>query len=437
MKRILLVGNGAREHVLAETLKHSSQECSLAVFAKATNPALKELATEYHVGSLSDFEALKTFVGHFDPDFAIIGPENPLADGIVDFLAGMNVPSVGPLQSLAQLECSKSFARDLLTKYEIPGNPQFKVFTSPEGLGEFMEELGGEYVVKADCLKGGKGVKLSGEHLENIEDGIAYATLCIEEDGRVVVEEKFVGEEFSLICFSDGETIVPCPIAQDHKRAYEGDTGPNTGGMGTISDANHLLPFISQSDYDQAMDINQKVVDALREETGQGFKGFLYGGFIAVKNGVRLIEYNARFGDPEAMNMLGLLKTDFIDICEAIIAGTLNELNVEFERKATVLKYVVPEGYPENSVKNKQIGLHPLPDGAKLYFSSVDEREGHLYILGSRAIAVIGYGADLAEAEAIAQKAAETISGPVFFRKDIGTADLIQKRIDHMVNLRG
>jgi len=437
MKRILIVGNGAREHVLAETLKHSPQECSLAVFAKASNPALKALATEYHVGnSLSDFEALRTFVGHFNPDFAVIGPENPLADGIVDFLAAMNVPSVGPNQILAQLESSKSFARDLLTKYEIPGNPEFKVFTGAEGIKEFMNKLGGEYVVKADSLKGGKGVKLSGEHLDSIEDGFTYAMECIESDGRVVVEEKFVGEEFSLICFSDGKTIVPCPMAQDHKRAFEGDTGPNTGGMGTYSDANHLLPFLTQDDFDAAMHINQRVVDALKEETGQAFIGFLYGGFIAVKNGVRLIEYNARFGDPEAMNMLSLLKSDFIEICEAMIHGRLEQLNIEFERKATVLKYVVPEGYPDNSVKNEQIGLHPLPEGAKAYFASVDEREGHLYLLGSRAVAMVGHGETLEEAEQIAQAAAETISGPVFFRKDIGTAELIQKRIDHMAKIR-
>lgn len=437
MKRILLIGNGAREHVIAETFKRSPQECELAVFAKATNPALKALATEYHVGALDDFNALRDFAGRFNPDFAFIGPENPLADGVVDFLAGMNIPSIGPSQALAQIESSKSFARELLTEYGIPGNPKFKVFTEKDGLREYMEnELGGHYVVKADALRGGKGVKLSGEHLETIEDGVTFASECIDDDGRVVVEEKFIGEEFSLICFSDGSNVAACPAIQDHKRAYEGDTGPNTGGMGSYGDTDHLLPFIKAEDFAEAMNINQQVVEALKKEMDEDYIGILYGGFIAVKDGVRLIEYNARFGDPEAMNILSLLKTDLIEVCEAMIQGRLNEVNVEFERKATVLKYVVPEGYPTDSVKDKMIDMTPLPEGATAYFASVDEREGHLYLLGSRAVGVLGKGDTLEEAERIAQEAAETIKGPVFYRKDIGTSELIQKRIDHMKEIR-
>lgn len=436
MKRILVIGSGAREHVLAETLLDSPQEIELAVFGSTTNPALSALASEYHVGVLNDFEALRDFAGRFNPSFAVIGPENPLADGIVDFLATLQVPSVGPTQALAQIESSKSFTRDLLSKYKIPGNPRFQVFSEAEGIRGFMEELEGNYVVKADSLQGGKGVKLSGEHLATIEDGVAYALECMELDGCVVVEEKFIGEEFSLICFVDGEHVIPCPLVQDHKRAHEGDQGPNTGGMGTYSDANHLLPFLRKSDFEAAMDITQAVVGALKQETGDVFKGFLYGGFIAVKNGVRLIEYNARFGDPEAMNILSLLKSDFVAICEAIIEGNLDEVEVEFEKKATVLKYLVPEGYPDEAVKNEMIDVTPLPDGAKAYFGSVEEREGNLYLLGSRAVAMVGHGKDLEEAERIAQAAAETIKGPVFYRKDIGTAELIQKRIDHMAELR-
>jgi phosphoribosylamine---glycine ligase len=437
MKKILIIGNGAREHVLAETFKRSPQECELAVFATATNPAMQALASEYHLTtSLSDFDLLRDFAGRFKPDFAFIGPENPLADGIVDFLAAMDIPSVGPSQELAQLESSKSFARDLLNKYDIPGNPEFRVFTSMEGTEELIEKLGGEYVVKADTLQGGKGVKLSGEHLANLEEGLAFIKKCIDEDGRVVVEEKFIGEEFSLICFTDGTTLIPCPISQDHKRAHDGDQGPNTGGMGTYSNSNNGLPFISESDFNSAMDISQKVLDALKEETGKAFKGIMYGGFIAVKNGVKLIEYNARFGDPEVMNILPILKTDLIVICEAVIAENLSDINIEFESKATVLKYVVPEGYPDNPVRNKQIDMTPLPEGARAYFASVDEREGNLFILGSRAIAMVGIGDSLAEAERIAQAAVETVKGPVFYRKDIGTSTLIQKRIDHMAKLR-
>lgn len=435
MKTVLLISNGAREHALGDALKRSPQGCELAVFAKAKNPGLMELATHYKVAALDDRNALKAFVEEVQPDFAVIGPEAPLVDGTVDFLEELGVKSVGPYKDLAQLEGSKSYTRDLLVKYEIDGNPHFQTFTSPEGIREYMEQLG-EYVVKADGLHGGKGVKLSGEHLANLDEGVAYAEECIASDGRVVIEEKFVGEEFSYICLTDGKTVVPCPVTQDHKRAYDGDQGPNTGGMGSYGGADGSLPFLKESDLAEAQKITEDVVLALRAQEGKLYKGVMYGGFIATKNGVRLIEYNARFGDPEAMNILPLLKTDFIAVCEAIIEGSLHDLKLEFEKKATVVKYVVPEGYPDNSVKNEAVEIGELPENVKCYFASVDAREDGLYLGGSRAIGMVGIGSTLEDAEKAAQAAVEKVKGPVFFRKDIGTQNLIQKRIDHMCDLR-
>lgn len=449
MKRILLVGNGAREHVIAETLKRSPQACELGVFAKAVNPGLKQLATEYELGALDDKAALKAFAERFKPDFAIVGPDNPIADGFADALLELGIKSVAPLQTLARLESSKGFTRELLEKYGIPGNPEFKRFSkqdepTDEAIREFMEYLG-EYVVKADGLHGGKGVKLSGEHLHSIEEGVAYAKECIEADGSVVIEEKFIGQEFSLMSFADGKTVVDMPAIQDHKRAYEGDTGPNTGGMGTWSDRGGMLPFLQQSDLEAAHDITEQVMKALYEETGKHYCGIMYGGFIAVKNGVRLIEYNARFGDPEAMNALTLLKTDFIALCEAMLEQRLGDLRVEFEDKATVLKYVVPEGYPDEPQKGAKIEIDAaaIPEGVRTYYASVDEQtdpetgEKALYLSGSRAIAFVGIGDSLEEAEQLAQSAVDSVKGPVFYRKDIGTKALIQKRLDMMEELRG
>lgn len=443
MKRVLLIGNGAREHVIAETLKRSPQGCKLGVFANANNPGIHALAEAYTVAkSLMDFEALRNFALEFKPDFCFIGPDDPTAEGAADVLKAMGIPSVGPLQTLARLESSKSFTRDLVAKYGIEGNPKFRVFTAPEGLREYMEELG-DYVVKADGLMGGKGVKVSGEHLASIEEGVAFASECIVKAGRVVIEEKFIGEEFSLMSFVDGIHVVDMPAVQDHKRAYEGDTGPNTGGMGTYSDSNHSLPFLQISDLEAAHAITVAVAKALHEETGEYYKGIMYGGFMAVRDGVRLIEYNARFGDPEAMNVLPLLKTDFIAVCEAIVAGTLDQLPIEFEKKATVVKYVVPEGYPVAPRKGEKIEVGAVPppgtspEGVRVYFASVDARDDGLYLSGSRAVAFVGIGASLAEAEAAAQSAVSSVKGPVFFRKDIGTAELIQKRVEHMKELRG
>jgi phosphoribosylamine---glycine ligase len=228
-------------------------------------------------------------------------------------------------------------------------------------------------------------------------------------------------------------------VVQDHKRAFDGDTGPNTGGMGSFSCADHSLPFLLPGHVQEASAINAAVARALLKETGQKYKGILYGGFMATRDGIRLLEYNARFGDPETMNVLSLLETDLVDICESIIEENLHELPIQFQRKATVCKYVVPEGYPENPVKGERVDLSAVPKESssfRMYQASVEARGAELYMTGSRAIAFVGIGETLNEAERIAEQAAGSVHGPVFHRRDIGTRDLIQKRIEHMKRLR-
>lgn len=435
MKKILLIGNGAREHVIAETFMKSRHEVELYVVGKALNPGIAKLAKEYLLADVCDLDAIKEFAEKFQPDFAFVGPEAPIEAGVVDVLEEIGVPCASPLKTVGRLESSKSFTRELLEKYKIAGNPRFKAFHSTEGLREFFDELGDDFVVKADGLKGGKGVKVSGDHLHGKIEGLAYAMECLDEAGLVVIEEKFVGQEFSLMSFCDGIHTVEMPAIQDHKRAYEEDLGPNTGGMGSYSDSDHLLPFLSKEHVREAAEITKKVAAALKEETGVLFKGIMYGGFIATKNGVRLIEYNARFGDPEAMNVLPLLKTDFVDVCEAMIAGNLNELDVQFEDMATVCKYLVPNGYPDKPVAGEKIEVGEVPEGVLAYYSSVDQREDGLYLSGSRAIAFVGVAKTIFEAERLAESAVSTVKGPVFYRKDIGTAELINKRIKMMQEL--
>lgn len=438
--RILLIGSNAREHAIASALARSPQKPTIVAYGFTKNPGIARIASDYAIGNLEDGAAIVAYAQKQKVDFAFIGPENPIAAGIADALADAGIPSVAPLKTVARLESSKGFTRDLLKKYNIPGNPLFRVFKNTDGLRDFIvNDLGGLCVVKYDALKGGKGVKVMGEHLQTVEESCAYAATCIAECGQVVIEEKLIGEEFSLMSFTDGVHVVDMPAVQDHKRAFDGDTGPNTGGMGTISDANHSLPFLRSSDLIQAHTISEKVVAALYAETGVYYKGILYGGFMATKNGVRVIEYNSRFGDPESLNVLPLLETDFVAICQAIIAGTLTDSMVRFAQKATVCNYLVPEGYPDKPLKGVKITIDdaPIDPALHMYYAYVDQKEDDIYLSASRAMAFVGEGATIQEA---AQKAASglgRVQGPVFYRKDIGTPALLQKRIDHMRALRG
>lgn len=442
--KVLLIGNGAREHAIAESLVRDG-DVELFVFAKANNPGILPVSSAYEIGSFTDFGALSAFACKVKPDFAFIGPDDPIADGVADLLLEDGIHSVAPLKTVARLESSKSFTRDLVKKYGIPGNPDFKVFTTDAGMVEFLENLEGNFVVKADGLMGGKGVLVSGEHIHTNEEALNWSKKCIEKFGRVVIEEKLVGQEFSLMSFVDGTHVIDMVPIQDHKRAFEGDTGPNTGGMGSYSDSNHSLPFLVKKDLEEAHDITVQVASALFKETGVLFKGIMYGGFMVTSKGVRLIEYNARFGDPEAMNALPILQTNFVHVCRAILEGSLDKLKIEFEKKATVCKYIVPEGYPDNSRKNERIEIDMgkislLNEGStklKLYYSSVDKKDDGIFTSSSRAIAVTGIADSITDAEKAAESACEAISGHVFHRHDVGTQELIQKRVDMMKRLRG
>ena len=432
----MVIGSGAREHAIIRALNRSPQEKELYCLASNMNPGIAEYCHEMTVGNINDPDFVMNSAKEIAATLAIIGPENPLGNGVSDTLWDADVKTVGPKKDLAQLETSKAFTRNLLQEYDIPGGPQYQTFDSMDGVAEFLKELEENYVVKYDGLMGGKGVKVAGDHLHSHDEALAYCQELVDRGGRFVVEEKFVGQEFSLMSFCDGDNLKHMPAVQDHKRAYEGDRGPNTGGMGTYSDANHSLPFLTDADIAEAHAINSATAKALKAKFGEGYKGILYGGFMATANSVKLIEYNARFGDPEAMNVLSLLKSDFIDICIAIADGTLDQAEVRFANKATVCKYAVPEGYPDSPVKGEPIDVSGISNPDGLFYASVDNQNGQLVEAGSRTVAVVGMAESIKDAEAIAEKEVVSIKGPLFHRKDIGTDILVRKRIDHMNTLR-
>ncbi|HPY34817.1 MAG TPA: phosphoribosylamine--glycine ligase [Smithellaceae bacterium] len=440
MSNILLIGNGAREHAIAEAIMRSPQNPRLFSFMKSNNPGIASLSEKIKIGSYSDLDAITGFAKENKIDFAVIGPEDPLNNGVVDALAKADVPSVGPTKSLARLETSKSFTRNLVNKYKISGNPKYKVFLAMDGVEKFLNELEG-IVLKPDGLTGGKGVMVQGDHFSTKKEALKLCEQILGGGSSVIVEEKFDGEEFSLQCLCDGKTVVGTPLVQDHKRRFDGDKGPNTGGMGSYSLPDHSMPFLKSSDIEAGLEITRQVVAALSKETGSPYKGIMYGGFIATKNGVKLLEYNARFGDPEAMNILPLLKTDFVEICWHVIDGTLDKIKIEFEHKATVCKYVVPKSYglpadhPDAASSKAKIEVDDVGK-ARLYYSSIDKKEDGLYLSSSRAIGIVGIADTLEEARKIAEEGVKAIKGPVAYREDIGTDTLIQKRIDHMQKIR-
>ncbi len=430
---------------MAEAVRLSHDPVELSICAPMRIPGLVHKADRFFLASMTDLNAMVSAAKESDPDLVLVGPEDPLAAGIVDALEALGIPCFGPTRELAQIETSKSFARSLLAKHSLAGNPAHRCFTSDVGLAAFIDSLG-DVVVKPDGLTGGKGVKVMGEQLAGAGEALAYARSCLLGDGRVVVEERLVGEEFSLMTLTDGDSVAHCPVAQDHKRAFEGDTGPNTGGMGSYSCADHAMPFLAASDLRFAEQLNEAVLGALAAETGKPYRGVLYGGFMAVAGGARLIEYNARFADPEAMNVLPLLRGDFVGLARAVATRRLGDVKVSFERQATVCKYVVPAAYPGPSNDDPVIELDQHgPAGAtsgtpglRHYWGAAEMgQDGKVRLTGSRGLAFVGIGDSLEEAEALAEAGAAGVRGTVRHRSDIGTARLVAERVSHMRAVRG
>jgi len=435
--RILIVGSGAREHAIAKAYSRSRSNPSLYCCATQNHPGIKPLTQGYWQGDLGSIDVMMDQIRQWDIDLAIIGPEAPLEKGIVDALSQHDIPTVGPKKSLAKLETSKSFTRELLRQYGIAGSPEFRSFQALNGVMDFLKELGeGRYVIKADGLMGGKGVKVAGDHLHSFQEAYEFCTSLTQAGQSFVIEEKLIGQEFSLLSFCDGEHLIPMPLVQDHKRAFVNDHGPNTGGMGSYSDANHRLPFITEADQLAAQAINQAVIQAIAEECGEKYQGILYGSFMATRDGIKLIEYNARFGDPEVMNVLSILESDFTEICQSLVLGELTAEQVQFKPLATVCKYAVPLGYPDSPLVNSPIDIHQVKDPEHLYFGAINDVNGRYIATGSRAVAVVGVAATLNEAEKIAEDEINRIQGSLYHRDDIGKANLIQRRCDMMRELR-
>ncbi|MCK4285405.1 MAG: phosphoribosylamine--glycine ligase, partial [Candidatus Lokiarchaeota archaeon] len=286
MVNCLIIGHGAREHVIGETLVKGGAE--LFAFMSFKNAGLEDLSRDIKIHSETDFQEILDFSKKNNIDFAVIGPEAPLVVGIVDALEKGGIPCIGPKIEAAQIEGSKVFMRRLLEKYKIQSNVKSKIFDSMDGVESYIKDMGEEFiVVKPEGLTGGKGVKVYGDHLFTRNDILKYCKELVDNKNRFLLEERCEGEEFTLQTFVDGKTIIGSPLVQDHKRAFEDDKGPNTGGMGSYSMADHLMPFFTQKDVDEALADMKKTVAAIKAETGVEYKGFLYGQFMKTGDGLK------------------------------------------------------------------------------------------------------------------------------------------------------
>jgi phosphoribosylamine--glycine ligase (EC 6.3.4.13) len=426
---VLLIGGGGREHAIAHALAADSR-CELYACAGNRNPGITTLATDFRSIPETSVDAIVEYATTepVNADLAIVGPESALEAGIVDALDAVGVYTFGPTAQAAQIETNKAFQRQFMQSKSIPGCPDFAVFEEIEAACEYIDDAESDLAVKPAGLTGGKGVRVIGDQVTKRE---AKSYLRENEYEQVVLEERLVGEEFTVQAFVANGELRTTPAIQDHKRAYEGDTGPNTGGMGSYSDTTQALPFMSTEEYEDAVAILEATVEALPE-----YKGVLYGQFMLTGDGPRVIEFNARFGDPEAMNTLPTLETSLLDIMRAAESDeSLPTLSLS--NQATVCKYAVPEGYPIDPQSGVQIAVDEESiEGARVYYASVDSRENGLYTTTSRAFAVVGIADSIIAAESQAETALSAASDGVRIRHDVGTPSLLQRRIDHMDAIR-
>ena len=419
--KVLIVGSGGREHAIAWSVSKSPKVDK--IYCAPGNAGIAELAECVNIGVM-EFDKLAEFAKEHEVDLTVVAPDDPLAGGAIDVLEKAGLRAFGPRANAAILEGSKAFSKDLMKKYGIP-TATYETFDTPESALEYLETAKMPIVLKADGLALGKGVLIC---MNREEAKAGVKTLMLDKQfgsagNRIVVEEFMTGREVSVLSFVDGKTIRIMTSAQDHKRAKDGDQGLNTGGMGTFSPS----PFYTEEvDAFCREHIYQPTVDAMRAE-GREFKGIIFFGLMLTAEGPKVLEYNARFGDPETQVVLPRMKNDLFEVFEACIDGTLDQVELEFEDNAAVCVMLASDGYPEHYEKGYPIsGLEKFKNAEGYYAfhsgTKFDEN-GRIVTNGGRVLGVTALGKDLKEARANAYQATEWVEFEnKYMRHDIGHA---------------
>ncbi|MFI8707819.1 phosphoribosylamine--glycine ligase [Bacillus sp. NPDC077411] len=410
---VLVIGRGGREHALAWKFARSEQVET--VYVAPGNEGMKDVATPVAIDE-NDFNALITFAKENNVGLTFVGPEIPLMNGIVDRFEEAGLRVFGPNKAAAVIEGSKAFTKELMKKYDIP-TAAYETFTNYEEAVAYIEKVGAPIVIKADGLAAGKGVTVAmtlEEALQAVKEMLQDVKFG-EASKKVVIEEFLDGQEFSLMAFVNGTTVYPMVIAQDHKRAFDGDKGPNTGGMGAYSP----VPQIPESAIEQAIETILHPTAAAMIQEGRSFTGILYAGLILTSEGPKVIEFNARFGDPETEVILPRLESDLVDVCNHVLDG--KELTLEWSEEAVIGVVLASKGYPESYEKGAVItGLETL-ENVIVFHAGTDVKDGEFVTNGGRVLFVACKEKDLQAAkDKVYKEIAKIESDGLFYRSDIG-----------------
>lgn len=414
--RVLVVGGGGREHALVWKLKQSPRVKE--IFCAPGNAGIAALATCVNI-SAEDIPGLLAFAKDKGIDLTLVGPEAPLCAGIADRFQEAGLKIFGPSRAAAEIEGSKVVAKDIMAKYGIP-TARYAVFTSAEDAAQHINQIGAPCVVKADGLAAGKGVIVAMDNETALD---AVRSIMVDRDfgeaGKlVVVEECLVGEEVSILAFTDGVNVVPMVSSQDHKRVFDNDQGPNTGGMGAYAPAPVYTPALHRQVMDEIIVPMIRALDA----EGRAYSGVIYAGLMITGTGPKVLEFNARFGDPETQPVLSLLETDLIEIIDAILEKRLDSIDIKWKKQSSVCVVLASGGYPGSYEKGKVIkGLDQVSPETMVFHAGTAKKDGEIVTAGGRVLGVTAVGPDILAAIKSAYETVEKISfDGMQYRKDIG-----------------
>jgi len=412
---VMVIGSGGREHTIVWKIRQSPKLKNLYILPG--NPGTTDLAESVRGISVDDHATIVDFCKQKNIDLVIIGPEAPLAAGLADSLSAEGIRCFGPKRAAAQIEASKVFAKDFMTRHRIPTG-RYAALGNFEEAMQYLESVDYPIVIKASGLAAGKGVILpeTSEEAKATLKSILVDKAFGEAGNEVVIEERLIGQEVSLMAFTDGKTVVPMLPAQDHKRLLDGDEGPNTGGMGAYAPA----PIFTTDMMNEAVGLILKpAVEGLRNE-GIPFVGVLYAGLMLTSNGMRVLEFNCRFGDPETQVVLPLLETDLLKIADACVNGTLADVDIRWKNDAAVCVVLASQGYPEKVASGKSITLEELPEDMVCFHAGTKMDHGKIITAGGRVFGLTAWAPDI---ESALNKVYSNIQKVSFegmqFRKDI------------------